>query len=260
MAITLDELLGMNTTKSQDEVTYDSFPQYDQYNDYRNGRGRTVRADGGERRFNGYTVVQNGSPRSEESIRSYEASRPYEIPRNSEYQSGADRGFEQMRRRSEAPVRNSSDYGYKEYASFAPVETRENSLHDFARKDNDRPSDRELFDRLSASSAMTATPSARVEENYEKTSTFAPAKKTYKSESSKKARLNTKAKVLLAVYFAVIILVAVLIIVNAGNLNNGTATTPSSSITGVVQDSAVASHISDASSIDFDYGASFLIK
>lgn len=258
MAITLDELLGMNT-KTQDEVTYDSFPQYAQFNDYRNGRGRTVRADNEQARFNGYTVVQS-NPRSEENIRAYEASRPYEIPRTSEYQSNADRGFEQMRRRSEAPVRN-TDYGYNEYSSFAPVETREreSSFHDFARKDNDRPSDRELFDRLSATSTMNA-PSTRVEENYENTSSFAPAKKSYKSESAKKMRLNTKAKVLLAVYFAVIILVAVLIIVNAGNLNNGTATTPSSSITGVVSDSAIESHISDASSIDFDYEAAFNIK
>lgn len=258
MAITLDELLGMNS-KTKDEVTYDSFPQFNQYNEIRSGRGRTVRADEEQRRFNGYTVVQN-NPRSEENIRAYEASRPYELPRTSEYQSGADRGFEQMRRRGEANVRPAQDYGYKDYSSFAHVETRENSFHDFARQDNERPSDRELFDRLSASSAMTATPSARVEEHsYEKTSSFAPAKKSYKSESTKKARLNTKAKVLLAVYFAVIILVAVLIIVNAGNLNNGTATTPSSSITGVVQDSAV-SHISDASSIDFDYDAAFNIK
>ncbi len=243
MAITLDELLGMNTSKNQNEETIDRFPSYDDYN---SNRGRSVRANDEERRFNGYTVVQSGSPRSEEKMRAYEASRPYEAPRSSEYQN-YDRGFEQMRRRSDAPVRNGASYGYSD--AYAPAEKRD-SFHDFAKNDSDRPSDRELYDRLSASGTM-----ARPAEDYEKTSTFTPAKKSYKSESSKKARLNTKAKILLAVYFAVIILVAVLIIVNAGNLNNGTATTPSSSITGVVSESA--SHISDASSINFDYGASF---
>lgn len=245
MAITLDELLGMNTSKNQNEETIDRFPSYDDYN---SNRGRSVRANDEERRFNGYTVVQSGSPRSEEKMRAYEASRPYEAPRSSEYQN-YDRGFEQMRRRSDSPVRSGASYGYND--AYAPVEKRD-SFHDFARNDNDRPSDRELYDRLSA----TGTMARPAEENtYEKTSAFTPAKKSYKSESSKKARLNTKAKILLAVYFAVIILVAVLIIVNAGNLNNGTATTPSSSITGVVSESA--SHISDASSINFDYGASF---
>ena len=51
----------------------------------------------------------------------------------------------------------------------------------------------------------------------------------------KRARLNTKGKIILGAYLAVITLVAVLIIVNASKINAGKAVTPSGSL----QDTAI---------------------
>lgn len=55
------------------------------------------------------------------------------------------------------------------------------------------------------------------------------------SEQKQRGRLNTKGKIILGVYIAVIALVASLIIVNATKINQGKAVTPTSKIEASVQ-------------------------
>ena len=244
MAITLDELLGMNTKTRNDEQPIDRFPSYDDF-------ARRTRSYSNDERssYNGFTSVpQSSSGRSVEFMREHEAARPYTRPSQSEYQN-FDYGFENLRTRREAPVATT-------YVEPIQVEESVDTLYAYARADKDRPSDRELFDRL-ASTGTALRPVETVAEEKatsQRTSIFTHIKTRQSNDTEKKAHLNTKGKILLGVYVAVIILVAVLIIVNAGALNNGSATTPSSSISGVVSADANSSNIADVPTINFNYG------
>ena len=250
MAITLDELLGMNTKTRNDEQPIDRFPSFDDFS----RRPRSIQNDD-HSSYNGFTSTpQSSGARSVEFIREYEATRPYTRPNQNEYQN-YEHGFDTLRARREAPIATT----YVE-----PVVEAESvdTLYGYARADKDRPSDRELYDRLAStgSAVRTAQPVER-EENAQRTSIFTHIKTKQHSETEKKARLNTKGKILLGVYIAVILLVAVLIIVNAGDLNNGSATTPSSSISGVVSADTNSSNIIDVPEINFNYGThTFQIK
>lgn len=253
MAITLDELLGMNTRTRNDAEPMDRFPSYDDFT-------RRNRAYQNEERvsYNGYTPApQSNGARSVEFMREYEATRPYARPMQSEYQN-VDYNFDALRARREAQAVQTIERPV--YQAPARVEESVDSLYEYARQDKERPSDRELYDRLSSGSAVAA-PVQRTEKAVERTSEFTHIKTKQRSEGQKKARLNTKGKILLGVYVAVIILVAVLIIVNAGDLNSGSATTPSSSISGVVTADANASNIAVAPEIEYNHGAfNFYIK
>ena len=243
MAITLDELLGMNTKTRSDEQPIDRFPSYDDFS----RRTRTVNED--RTSYYGYnSAPQSSGARSVEFMREYEAARPYTRPSQNEYQN-VDYSFDNLRtRREAAPVATT----YVE-----PVRTEESvdTLYGYARADKDRPSDRELYDRLAStgSAIQVAQPQQREEKESQRTSIFTHIKTKQNSDTQKKARLNTKGKILLGVYVAVIILVAVLIIVNAGELNNGSATTPSSSISGVVSADTNSSNIISVPEINFNY-------
>ena len=250
MAITLDELLGMNTKTRNDEQPIDRFPSYDDF-------ARRTRSYSNDERssYNGFTSVpQSSSGRSVEFLREHEAARPYARPTQNEYQN-FDYSFENLRTRREAPVAT--------YVEPVQVEESVDTLYGYARADKDRPSDRELYDRL-ASTGTAVRPVETVREEKataQRTSIFTHVKTRQHNDTEKKARLNTKGKILLGVYIAVILLVAVLIIVNAGDLNNGSATTPSSSISGVVSADTNSSNIIDVPEINFNYGThTFQIK
>lgn len=250
MAITLDELLGMNTRTKTDSEPMDRFPSYDDFVTRTRSRQNEDRPA-----YNGFNPApQSNSARSVEFMREYEASRPYSRPTRNEYQN-FDYNIDNLRSRREAQaVQTIERPVYVE-----PVQESANTLYEYALQDKERPSDRELFDRLASTSAVSQP--AQKEETI--TSKFTAIKTKHKSDTQKKARLNTKGKILLGVYVAVIILVAVLIIVNAGDLNSGSATTPSSSISGVVTADATtnASHNLTSSQIDFNHGAfNFYIK
>ena len=249
MAITLDELLGMNTKTRNDEQPIDRFPSYDDF-------ARRTRSYSNDERssYNGFTSVpQSSSGRSVEFLREHEAARPYARPTQNEYQN-FDYSFENLRTRREAPVAT--------YVEPVQVEESVDTLYSYARADKERPSDRELYDRLASSgNAVSVAKPVEREESTQKTSIFTHIKTKQSADTQKKARLNTKGKILLGVYVAVIILVAVLIIVNAGDLNNGSATTPSSSISGVVSADTNSSNIIDVPEINFNYGThTFQIK
>ena len=250
MAITLDELLGMNTKTRNDEQPIDRFPSYDDFA----RRTRSFQSDD-RTSYNGFTSApQSSGARSVEFLREHEAARPYTRPRQNEYQN-YDYNLDSLRNRRQAPVATT-------YVEPIAVEESVDTLYSYARADKDRPTDRELYDRLSSSGNLVsgAKPVER-EERAQRTSVFTHVKTKQSSDTQKKARLNTKGKVLLGVYVAVIILVAVLIIVNAGDLNNGSATTPSSSISGVVSADTTSSNIISVPEIQFNNGThTFFIK
>ena len=241
MAITLDELLGMNTKTRNDEQPIDRFPSYDDFA----RRTRSFQSDD-RTSYNGFTSApQSSGARSVEFLREHEAARPYTRPSQNEYQN-YDYNLDSLRNRRQAPVATT-------YVEPIAVEESVDTLYSYARADKDRPTDRELYDRLSSSGNLVsgAKPVER-EERAQRTSVFTHVKTKQSSDTQKKARLNTKGKVLLGVYVAVIILVAVLIIVNAGDLNNGSATTPSSSISGVVSADTTSSNIISVPEIQFN--------
>ena len=251
MAITLDELLGMNTKTRNDEQPIDRFPSYDDFA----RRTRSFQSDD-RTSYNGFTSApQSSGARSVEFLREHEAARPYTRPSQNEYQN-YDYNLDSLRNRRQAPVATT-------YVEPIAVEESVDTLYSYARADKDRPTDRELYDRLSSSGNLVsgAKPVER-EERAQRTSVFTHVKtKQSSADTQKKARLNTKGKVLLGVYVAVIILVAVLIIVNAGDLNNGSATTPSSSISGVVSADTTSSNIISVPEILFNNGThTFFIK
>lgn len=250
MAITLDELLGMNTKTRNDEQPIDRFPSYDDFA----RRTRSFQSDD-RTSYNGFTSApQSSGARSVEFLREHEAARPYTRPSQNEYQN-YDYNLDSLRNRRQAPVATT-------YVEPIAVEESVDTLYSYARADKDRPTDRELYDRLSSSGNLVsgAKPVER-EERAQRTSVFTHVKTKQSSDTQKKARLNTKGKVLLGVYVAVIILVAVLIIVNAGDLNNGSATTPSSSISGVVSADTTSSNIISVPEIQFNNGThTFFIK
>ena len=250
MAITLDELLGMNTRAKTESEPMDRFPSYDDFVTRTRSRQNEDRPT-----YNGFNPApQSNSARSVEFLREYEAARPYSRPTQSEYQN-FDYNIDNLRSRREAQaVQTIERPVYVE-----PVQESANTLYEYALQDKERPSDRELFDRL----ASTNTVARPMQKEETITSKFTAVKTKNRTETQKKGRLNTKGKILLGVYVAVIILVAVLIIVNAGDLNSGSATTPSSSISGVVTADATtnASHNIASTEINFNHGAfDFYIK
>lgn len=261
MAITLDELLGRNTTNNTE--TIERFPSYEDFRSSRsNGTQSTTRGDD-RARYN-FDMRPAQAPRTEDSVRSYEASRPYVAPQVTEYQT-RDYAFYDTLRASRTAQRNDVDneYGYANYEKYAKpsYKTPEKiqNLYEFTAKDNDRLSDAELLNKLShtdesrrpifdrANNATVATQqSGIISRKVEKTEE--------KSVEKKRARLNTKGKIILGVYLAVIVLVAVLIIVNANKINNGTSTTPSANF---MNEASVAYadsvNISEAMQIDSRY-------
>ncbi|MBO7151896.1 MAG: hypothetical protein J6V77_03565 [Clostridia bacterium] len=250
MAITLDELLGMNTKTRNDEQPIDRFPSYDDFA----RRTRSIQNDN-RTSYNGFTSApQSSGARSVEFLREHEAARPYTRPSQSEYQN-YEYNLDSLRARRQAPVATT-------YVEPIAVEESVDTLYSYTRADKERPSDRELYDRLASSgNAVSVAKPVEREESTQKTSIFTHIKTKQSADTQKKARLNTKGKILLGVYVAVIILVAVLIIVNAGDLNNGSATTPSSSISGVVSADTNSSNIISVPEIEFNHGThTFFIK
>lgn len=179
------------------------------------------------------------APRSVESVRNYEANRPYVAPQSSEYQTQeypfyenlrADRAVQQPMQ-YQAPVQT---YEQPQYMQMPVAQPAQESYYEFTANDSERLSEQELYDRLNYTSANVA------QEQKTRTSIFArKAEKTQDvSEQKQRARLNTKGKIILGVYLAVIALVASLIIVNATRINEGKAVTPASNVKSVATQNA----------------------
>ncbi len=272
MAITLDELLGRNTRTANDE-TIERFPSYEDFS----SRTRSQEPSYDQQERQNFTVRQYSVPRTPEQEREYAASRPYVAPRSNEYQAGSYDIYDVVQNRRGAraaePIAQNAeqDYGYANYQAYAnpayqTAERRQN-LYEFTRNDHDRLSDDELYEKLSSTSAPSATafaqraaaPVKRASSSAQRTSEFSAVKPAYKSQSAKKSRLNTKGKILLAVYVAVIVLVAVLVIINARDINKGDAVTPTSSV-GAYASTVIESNSAEIDVIQYGYDAGYNIR
>lgn len=256
MAITLDELLGRNQARNSSETTVDRFPSYDDYTASRRVQEPAGYADRPVYNFESRPYT---APRSVESARAYEASRPYEAPRVDEYRNGGYNSFDARPalRREPADYASEATYnGYADYRTDARPVDNANGLYDFTVKDTERPSDNELYDRLSMSSTGAATmqsaQAARASYNEDYVEKYREANG---AKAKRRIHLGLKAKLLIAAYVVVIVLISVLIIVNAKPLNNGTATVPSSSsVSAYVQEVDLdAANNSVSSQIQFGY-------
>lgn len=245
MAITLDELLGKNVTNSSTQ-TVERFPSYD---DFQNSR-RTSQQDYNVQPAYNFDRRPQTALRSEASVRDYEANRPYEQPRMSEY---TNRDYAMMERPQimnsvaepmAMPVSRYSqnptyeqerNYGFDGYQNVARPEYRNaermQNLYEFTNSDNDTLPESELFDKLSYKNAGHRPILEKEEKAKSKFFSFAKSEKAEAVKGEKKqARLNTKGKIIVSLYVAAIVAVSVLIIVNAGDLNSGKATAPTSAI------------------------------
>lgn len=245
MAITLDELLGRNTTTTQDSV--ERFPSFEEFKSSRGGNVQQ-NVEQNNTRYN-FDMRPYQAPRSEETLRAYEAQRPYVAPQANEYQKRDFDAYDNIRARRQQPVQyqmKESDYvgRYDDTAYIVrdnAQSSRVNSLYEFTAQDNDRLSERELYGKLSHTDDSRRPIFDREESAQvvnQKSGIFARNVQNTESHvgEKSKARLNTKGKIILGVYLAVIALVAVLIIVNASKINHGKAVTPTSG----VQDYVVA--------------------
>lgn len=230
MAITLDELLGRNTR----EVASGSVESFPSYEDFKTSRANQyAQAQPVQNSRYNFDMAPAREVRSTESVRNYEASRPYVAPQAVEYQQREYPFFDSLQQRAQyAPVQ------YQEQVQYAEPQVRQSApahqgFYEFTAQDTDRASEQELYARL-AHTEMSNTPvfEDSAQQAVGRTGLFArKAQKTQNvSEQKQRARLNTKGKIILGVYLAVIALVVSLIIVNATKINQGKAVTPTSQI------------------------------
>lgn len=238
MAITLDELLGRNTREVASGIV-ESFPSYE---DFKTSRvNQYPQAQPVQNTRYNFDMAPAREVRSTESVRNYEASRPYVAPQAVEYQQREYPFYDSLQQRAQyAPVQYQEQAPVQTYdqVQYAEPQVRQaapahQGFYEFTAQDSDRASDQELYARL----AHTETRNMPVFEDSAqqavgRTGLFArKAQKTHNvSEQKQRARLNTKGKIILGVYLAVIALVASLIIVNATKINQGKAVTPTSQI------------------------------
>lgn len=245
MAITLDELLGRNT-QSVARSSVDSFPSYEEFNASRTQGYSAPQPVQNAVRYN-FDTMPAREVRSAESVRAYEANRPYIAPQNSEYQTRDYAFYDSLTQ--PAPAREQYQPTYTEApaqgydrAQAQPMQyaqpvqyaqPQSQSFYEFTAQDSERLSGDELYSKL----AYTHQSNAPVFDNAQstapqRTSLFARRAQRVQdtSETKQRGRLNTKGKIILGVYIAVIALVASLIIVNATRINQGKAVTPTSVI------------------------------
>lgn len=248
MAITLDELLGRNT-QSVNQGSVERFPSYEDFKSSRNTYAQQQN-DTQSVRYN-FDMAPAQAPRSVESVRSYEANRPYVAPQSSEYQTREYPFYDNLR--AGAPVAQPVQYqspvqydqtSYAQPVQYqAPAQTRVSApenFYEFTAHDSERLSDQELYDRLAHTSVNGSVFDDAQAVQKSHTSLFArrAQKAQDTSEERQRGRLNTKGKIILGVYLAVIALVASLIIVNATKINNGKAVTPTSKVGAVATQKA----------------------
>ncbi len=238
MAITLDELLGRNTR----EVTNGSVESFPSYEDFKTSRANQyAQAQPVQNTRYNFDMAPAREVRSTESVRNYEASRPYVAPQAVEYQQREYPFYDNLQQRAQyAPVQYQEQAPVQTYdqVQYAQPQVRQDAparqgFYEFTAQDTDRASDQELYARL-AHTDMSNTPvfEDSAQQAVQRTGLFArKVQKTQNvSEQRQRGRLNTKGKIILGVYLAVIALVASLIIVNATKINQGKAVTPTSQI------------------------------
>ncbi len=185
MAITLDELLGRNTT----EQSIDNFPSYEEFSSARNVNGYS------SNRNDNYVPTQN---------------------------------FGYTQRDYAASVQSLPSYDEDVYGGEFS-RPRQQSFYDYVARSNSSINDAELYERLSRthenmrpvfdrSNAATA----------ERKGLFTHSAQVTGAQQKVRGRLNTKGKIILGSFLAVVVTVMSLIIAFAGKINSGTAVVPAS--------------------------------
>lgn len=238
MAITLDELLGRNRTEEQ--RNFDAFPPMEEYT-ARRASGSTYTAP--ERPQFDIERRPYTPPRTVEEVREYASSSPYMAPRREEY------------REPERAEEYTSRYAYRPEPRQAPARPEERrsegGFYEFAATDTERASGQDLYDRLSANTRVSEQETA-ARRSYG--SDYAERYRTENVPKRKRARLGLKAKLIIAAYAVVFAVISILIIVNAGALNRGSAAVPAGN-GAAVADAFVAAHTADAGEIEYGYDA-----
>ena len=120
MAITLDELLGRNTQSVAQQNSVERFPSYEDFKSSRNTY--TQQTEPQNVRYN-FDMAPAQAPRSVESVRSYEATRPYVAPQSSEYQTREYPFYDNLRANAPAqPVQYSAPVQYDQTAYVEPMQ------------------------------------------------------------------------------------------------------------------------------------------
>lgn len=227
MATTFEELIG-GSRQSQSRERYDSFPSFDEYNNRNKVSANYSAPIHSLANDRSATSYENDNMKRYESVE-YDSTfaRENQNVNYNIYGMTQDQVANYRAQSAYIPAQRTNNF-----SQTKPVE-EENKFYQYALTDIGVES-RETYDRQ-----LAYTHSSRVDDGVEvkeRLSIFTPVKSEYKKSQSKRAKINAKGKVLFAVFFSIVVLVASLIVVNADKINSGTATTPSSSVSGVVSE------------------------
>ena len=191
MAITLDELLGRNMTT---EKTTEIFPSYEEFASARNAATRTAERNDSFGATSGYGY--------------------YSAPSQQRYEA----------QRYEADVYQPR-YNDNTYSNDIIQPARQQSFYDYVAHNTAGLDDADLYNRLSRTngSMRPAFGSNEVSER--------SAQKTAQAtgvQQKTRGRLNTKGKLIVGSFLAVVVTVMSLIIAYASKINSGTAVVPAS--------------------------------
>lgn len=165
MAITLDELLGRNTREAtQNNVT--GFPSYEDFKSSRTNQQASYQPVQNNARYN-FDMAPAREVRSTESVRNYEAARPYVAPQSSEYQTRDYPFYDNLQQRTQyAPVQYQQPVEYQapaqtyDQVQYAQPQVQHAPVHEgfyeFTAQDTERASDQELYARLAHTNMSNA--------------------------------------------------------------------------------------------------------
>ena len=196
MAITLDELLGRNTATV--EKSTDTFPSYEEFSSVRGGYKTAERNDGYGDSYGYYSAPQ----------RDYSTTRDY-----------TSRGYS---------MRDYADTRYDDtiYGDVVQPSTRQQNFYDYVARGNSSYSDADLFDRLTRPSNSGMRPAFGRESDIQRST--ARTAQAAAAQPKSRGRLNTKGKIIVGSFLAVVVTVMSLIIAFAGKINAGKAVVPAS--------------------------------
>ncbi len=228
MAITLDELLGLNSQADVRKAGISSFGEMDMDRNYANQMsGRGVSSQG----------FSDTNFRSERQSRSQSSAQSAVNSASDNFNSALNDRYEQMQRQSrvdsfdEQMFQNSSAFGqaqrYNARPEFEGMQSNNFAQSSYVSNENTMPRpmqssmsapsnalEQDFLDRLSFSSGVDASASTEKSES----------RTMFKSEQKQKAKLNVVGKMIVGGFVAFVVAITVLVIVNAEGINQGTVT------------------------------------
>lgn len=139
----------------------------------------------------------------------------YRVQENTSYDEGS------VRMRNYSPAQTLPDYGQDIYGEDFIQPARRQNFYEYVARNNTQIDDSDLYNRLSRTNENMRPVFGRNDEVAAQRSTQATGAKV-------RGRLNTKGKIIVGSFLAVVVTVMSLIIAFAGKINNGTAMVPAS--------------------------------